>query len=150
MAIGVTAAPTDLDRCRLPPGPYAEEVAELEQEPGGDWNSVAVAIQNRLSETRATQMEVASRAKVSLTTLRELQHNLNPRRRRPQTLAAVSEALGWPAGYLTRVLHGETAEPDECEARDPVLAALSDLAAEIRGLRARVDAIEQQLADGGA
>ena len=125
-------------------------MAELEQEPDGDWNSVAIAIQNRLSETRATQMEVASRAKVSLTTLRELQHNLNPRRRRPQTLAAVSEALGWPAGYLARVLHGETAEPDESEARDPVLAALSDLESEIRGLRARVDAIEQQLADGGA
>ena len=125
-------------------------MAELEQERDGDWNAVAVAIQNRLSETRATQMEVASRAKVSLTTLRELQHNLNPRRRRPQTLAAVSEALGWPAGYLTRVLHGEPAEPHASEARDPVLAALSDLEQEIRGLRARVDEIEQQLADGGA
>lgn len=125
-------------------------MAEPDRERDGDWDAVAVAIQGRLSETRATQMDVASRAKVSLTTLRELQHNLNPRRRRPQTLSAVSEALGWPADYLTRVLHGEPAEPHSDEARDPVLAALKDLEQEIRGLRARVDEIERQLADGGA
>jgi hypothetical protein len=125
-------------------------VPDLDPERDGDWNAVALAIQNRLSETRATQMDVASRARVSLTTLRELQHNLNPRRRRPQTLAAVSEALGWPANYLTRVLHGEQAEPHSDELRDPVLAALKDLEQEIRGLRARVDEIERQLADGGA
>jgi hypothetical protein len=95
-------------------------------------------------------MDVASRAKVSLTTLRELQHNLNPRRRRPQTLAAVSEALGWPPDYLTSVLHGKPAEPHADEARDPVLVTLKDLEQEIRGLRARVDEIERQLADGGA
>jgi hypothetical protein len=125
-------------------------VADLERDRDGDWDAVAVAIQNRLTETRATQMEVAARAKVSLTTLRELQHNLNPRRRRPQTLSAVSEALGWPAAYLTRVLHGEPTEPHSGEARDPVLAALRDLEQEIRGLRARVDEIERQLTDGGA
>lgn len=125
-------------------------MADGDLEPEGDWNAVAVAIGNRLSETRATQMDVASRARVSLTTLRELQHNLNPRRRRPQTLAAVSEALGWPADYLARVLHGERAEPHRNEARDPVLAALKDLEQEIRSLRIRVDQIERQLADGGA
>ena len=71
-----------------------------------DWDAVATAISARLTDTRTTQMDVAARARVSLTTLRELQHNLNPRRRRPQTLAAISEALGWPAGYLVQVLHG--------------------------------------------
>lgn len=121
---------------------------DLERE--SDWDAVALAIQNRLSETRATQMDIASRARVSLTTLRELQHNLNPRRRRPQTLTAVSEALGWPADYLTRVLRGEPAAPHTDEVRDPVLSALKDLEQEIRGLRARVDEIERQLADGDA
>lgn len=140
----------DVDQCGLPRAPYAGQVAEPEQDRDGDWDAVAMAIQGRLSETRSTQMDVASRAKLSLTTLRELQHNLNPRRRRPQTLAAVSEALGWPADYLARVLHGEPAEPHRNEARDPVLAALKDLEQEIRGLRARVDEIERQLADGGA
>lgn len=119
-------------------------------EPGerDDWDAVARAIQNRLDETRSTQMEIASRARVSLTTLRELQHNLNPRRRRPQTLSAVSEALGWPAGYLVQVLHGEAAEPHTDESADPVLTSLSGLEQEIRALRARVDQIERQLADG--
>ncbi|MCW2900387.1 MAG: family transcriptional regulator [Streptosporangiaceae bacterium] len=115
-----------------------------------DWDAVARAIQNRLDESRATQMEVASRAEVSLTTLRELQHNLNPRRRRPQTLSAVSEALGWPAGYLAQVLRGEAAEPHVDESTDPVLTALSNLEQEIRALRARVDQIEHQLADEDA
>lgn len=121
-------------------------------EPGerDDWDAVARAIQNRLDETRSTQMEIASRARVSLTTLRELQHNLNPRRRRPQTLSAVSEALGWPAGYLAQVLQGEAAEPHADESADPVLTSLSGLEQEIRALRARVDQIEQQLADGDA
>lgn len=111
---------------------------------------MAQAIQNRLDETRATQMEVASRARVSLTTLRELQHNLNPRRRRPQTLSAVSEALGWPAGYLAQVLRGETAQPHAAEIGDPVLASLRGLESEIEQLRGRVAQIEQLLAGGDA
>ena len=49
-----------------------------------------------------TQLEAASRAKISLTTLRELQNNTSPRRRRPQTLAALSEALGWPPDTCPR------------------------------------------------
>lgn len=121
-----------------------------QQLPRDDWDAVARAIQARLTETRMTQMEVASRAEVSLTTLRELQHNLNPRRRRPQTLSAVSEALGWPSGYLAGVLAGGQPEPHTDEARDPVLAAISSLKQEIRALRSRVDEIEQQLADGDA
>lgn len=113
-----------------------------------DWDAVARAIQARLTETRMTQMEVASGASVSLTTLRELQHNLNPRRRRPQTLAAISEALGWPSSYLNAVLTGGGAAPHADEADDPVLAAISSLEGEIRSLRSRVDEIERQLADG--
>lgn len=119
---------------------------ELDEERGEDWDAVALAIQNRLAETRSTQLDVAARARVSMTTLRELQHNLSPRKRRPQTLSAVSEALGWPAGYLARVLRGEAAEPHSDEAGDPVLTSLTTLETEIRALRARVDEIERQLA----
>jgi hypothetical protein len=122
-------------------------VVEREAE-AGRWDDVAAAIQARLAETRATQMEVASRAQVSLTTVRELQHNLNPRRRRPQTLAAISEALGWPANYLATVLAGRPPEPHADEAGDPVLRALTALQQEVRGLRTRVDQIERQLTDG--
>jgi hypothetical protein len=125
-------------------------VREPELQGAEDWDAVARAISDRLAETRATQMEVASRARVSLTTLRELQHNLNPRRRRPQTLTAVAEALGWPSGYLAQVLHGQPAQPHPDESGDPVLKSLRDLEDEIADLRARVVQIERQLADGDA
>jgi transcriptional regulator with XRE-family HTH domain len=121
-------------------------VTDAERASDEDWDAVAEAIRNRLAETRMTQMDVASRARLSLTTIRELQHNLNPRRRRPQTLAAVSEALGWPPDYLDRVLRGDRPEPHADEVRDPVLAALDSLGREIRELRDRVEQIERQLA----
>lgn len=113
-----------------------------------DWEAVGRVINARLADTRSTQMEVASRAQVSLTTLRELQHNLNARRRRPQTLAALSEALGWPSDYLEQVLHGKDPRPHEEEAADPVLAAIDSLETGLRALRSRVDEIEQRLARG--
>jgi hypothetical protein len=128
---------------------YAGPVTEAEPQ-ADNWDAVATAISNRLSEARMTQMEVASRAQVSLTTVRELQHNLNPRRRRPQTLAAVSEALGWPAGYLASVLQGREARPHPDEAVDPTLTGLADLARQVAALRGRVEQIERQLAAGDA
>jgi transcriptional regulator with XRE-family HTH domain len=121
-------------------------VTDVERPSGEDWDAVAEAIRDRLTETRMTQMDAASRARLSLTTIRELQHNLNPRRRRPQTLAAVSEALGWPPDYLDRVLHGARPEPHDDEVKDPVLHALDDLGREIQELRDRVEQIERQLA----
>ena len=121
-------------------------MTDAERVSGEDWDAVAEAIRDRLAETRMTQMDVASRARLSLTTIRELQHNLNPRRRRPQTLAAVSEALGWPSDYLARVLHGKRPELHDDEVKDPVLRALDDLGRQIRELRDRVEQIERQLA----
>lgn len=115
-----------------------------------DWDAVAGAISARLTETRMTQMDVASRAQVSLTTLRELQHNLNPRRRRPQTLAAVSEALGWPGDYLEQILRGHRPSRPDYERADPILAAIDVLEQEVRQLRGRVEQIERQLADEAA
>jgi transcriptional regulator with XRE-family HTH domain len=121
-------------------------VTDAERVSGEDWDAVAEAIRHRLAETRMTQMDVASRARLSLTTIRELQHNLNPRRRRPQTLAAVAEALGWPPDYLDQVLRGDRGEPHEDEVTDPVLQALDCLGREIQELRDRVEQIERQLA----
>ena len=121
-------------------------MTDVERVSGEDWDAVAEAIRHRLAETRMTQMDVASRARLSLTTIRELQHNLNPRRRRPQTLAAVSEALGWPADYLDQLLRGDRPEPHDDEVRDPVLHALDCLGREIQELRDRVEQIERQLA----
>jgi hypothetical protein len=136
-SIGTNTA-ANLDPAEIP----GAEVAE-------DWTAVSRAISDRLTELRTTQMEVAAKARISLTTLRELQHNINPRRRRPHTLAAVSEALDWPADYLAKVLHGEDAQPHPDEKHDPVLSSLASIERELGDLRERVDRIEQQLAGGG-
>ena len=114
-----------------------------------DWAAVASAIDDRLAQLRVTQMDVAARAKISLTTLRELQHNTSPRRRRPQTLSALSEALDWPPDYLAQVLGGDHARPHADEQRDPVLKSLASIERELRQLRDRVDQIERQLAGEG-
>jgi transcriptional regulator with XRE-family HTH domain len=114
-----------------------------------DWAAVANAIDDRLAQLRVTQMDVAARAKISLTTLRELQHNTSPRRRRPQTLSALSEALDWPTDYLAKVLSGDNARPHADEERDLVLKSLTSIERELRQLRDRVDRIERQLAGEG-
>jgi len=135
-SIGTNLA-ANLDPAEFP----GAEVAE-------DWTAVSQAITDRLAELRATQMEIAARARISLTTLRELQHNINPRRRRPQTLAALSEALGWPADYLARVLHGKDAQPHTAAAHDPVQGSMASIERELGDLRERVTRIERQLAGG--
>ena len=122
-------------------------MADRNKQHAEDWDAVAEAIRARLADMRMTQMDVASRAKVSLTTLRELQHNINSRRRRPQTLGAISTALGWPPSYLDQVLRGDQPEPHPDEASDPVLSAIDDLGHDIRELRTRVESIERRLAD---
>jgi hypothetical protein len=114
-----------------------------------DWSAVARAISDRMAELRATQMQVAGRARISLTTLRELQHNINPRRRRPNTLTALSEALGWPSDYLATTLHGGNAQPYPDEKHDPLLNSLASIERELGDLRDRVDRIERQLTGEG-
>lgn len=142
----MVVAGSGVDRRQCTIWPYAAHVAGPDEQE--DWDAVARAVQDRLDEMRATQMEIATRAGISLTTLRELQHNTNPRRRRPQTIAAVSEALGWPSGYLAQVLHGEPAQPHTDEVQDPVLRSLKSLETEIELLRSRIARVEQQLAAG--
>nr|WP_255426511.1 XRE family transcriptional regulator [Pseudonocardia sp. C8] len=123
--------------------PYAGVVVETAVT-DEDWDAVATAIHDRLAALRMTQMELASRAQVSITTVRELQHNLNPRRRRPQTLTAVSEALGWPGRYLAQVLVGESPAPHADEKTDPVLAELTALREEVAELRQRIGELERR------
>ena len=115
-----------------------------------DWDAVAAAIRARLVELDLTQADLAARAGVALMTVRELQHNLTPRRRNPRTLAAVSEALGWPADQLARILGGEPVQ--DVDEDDPVLAELDAVKSDLRAIVQRLDAIERRLgpADGPA
>lgn len=104
----------------------------------GDWAAVAQAIADRLEQLRMTQMDAASRARISLTTLRELRNNTNPRRRHPQTLAALSGALDWPAEYLSNVLHGEKTLVPSAGTDDRLLKVVISIERELHDLRQRV------------
>jgi hypothetical protein len=115
-----------------------------------DWPAVARAISDRMTGLPATQIEVAARAGISLTTLRELQLNSHPRRRRPQTLAAVSAALGWPPAHLAMILRG--AQPSRRTSETGGLALerrLRLIRHELAVLRERVGRIERRLARQG-
>lgn len=109
-----------------------------------DWSAVAAAIQGRLAELEMTQTELATRSAVSYATVRELLKNPEGRQRNPRTLAALSEALGWPSGHLAAVLAGE--EPSDPDEDDPVLTELARINETLQSLGQRLDAIERELA----
>jgi transcriptional regulator with XRE-family HTH domain len=112
-----------------------------------DWAAVAEAMKSRLAELDMTQAELIQRSRLAPMTIRELLFNTAQRRRSDQTLAALSEALGWPPDYLRAVAEGS--EPGDPDANDPVLAELADLKDAVAAITSRLDAIEQLLADGG-
>ena len=100
-----------------------------------DWSAVSDAIKTRLEEQGMTMTELASRSGVSLTTVRELVHILNTRRRQPRTLATLSEALGWPSDHLSAVVRGRAPHPEA--------AGAEEVHRELRELRRRVEALER-------
>jgi lambda repressor-like predicted transcriptional regulator len=105
-----------------------------------DWQAVATAIAERLDERGMTMTELAAQSGVSLTTVRELVHVLNTRRRQPRTLTALSVALGWPGEHLGQVLRGQSSATEVAGGSD----SLSTLRAEVRDLQARVSALEAE------
>jgi DNA-binding FadR family transcriptional regulator len=89
-----------------------------------------------------TQTDLAAKAQVSLTTVRELVHNLNARRRHPRTLSALSEALGWPSDHLNELLKGKTSGPDS-DAPDPVADELQTIRQQLEEVHERLASIER-------
>lgn len=73
----------------------------------GDWDAVGEAIAERMARRGMSQMQLAQESRVSQATIRELQYNNPQRRRHPQTLSAISEALGEPKNFLQNVLMGQ-------------------------------------------
>ena len=112
-----------------------------------DWAAVADAMKARLADLDMTQAELVQRSRLAPMTIRELLYNSTQRRRSDQTLTALSQALGWPPDYLQAIAQGRT--PDDPDAGDPVLAELAAVKDAVTAITSRLDAIEQQLADGG-
>ena len=109
-----------------------------------DWDAVSAAITTRMAELDMKQTELKERSGLALQTVREIQLNLQPRDRSKRTLAALSDALGWPSDHLWLVLEGK--DPGDPDAGDPVLSELKALKALVTTLTDRVDAIERRLA----
>ncbi|MGD9988845.1 helix-turn-helix domain-containing protein [Pseudonocardia sp.] len=107
-----------------------------------DWTAVGEALRSRLDELGMTMTELASKSGVSLTTVRELVHVLNTRRRQPRTLVSLSTALGWPAEQLGSVLRGRTLHVPTATSGD-----FASIHAELRDLRHRVEVLERALID---
>ncbi|MFD4673725.1 XRE family transcriptional regulator [Lentzea sp. NPDC058450] len=112
-----------------------------------DWAAVATAITTRMAELDMKQSELKERSGLALQTVREIQLNLQPRDRSKRTLAALSDALGWPSDHLWQVLSGiDPGDPDES---DPLLAELTAIKGAITVLTDRVEEIERRLAVDG-
>ena len=106
-----------------------------------DWPAVAAALKARLDERGMTMTDLATRSGVSLTTVRELVHVLNTRKRQPRTLASLSSTLGWPEDHLGAILRGRPAgEPVDVDDVRSIRAELADL-------RGRVEALERSAGD---
>lgn len=106
-----------------------------------DWTAVGEALRSRLDELGMTMTELASKSGVSLTTVREMVHVLNTRRRQPRTLVSLSTALGWPGDHLGSVLRGHPlSEPT-------TFGDLASIQSELRDLRQRVEALERAVGD---
>jgi transcriptional regulator with XRE-family HTH domain len=88
-----------------------------------------------MAEAGWTQQRLSEASGVSVATIREVCHG-RARRRHPRTLAALSEALGWPAGHLDGILTGQHPEPGS--------DALAAVWAELAAIRARLDALERR------
>ncbi|CAM00470.1 hypothetical protein SACE_1139 [Saccharopolyspora erythraea NRRL 2338] len=108
-----------------------------------DWDAVADVIATRMDELELTQQQLAQRAGVSLQTVRELQHNLQPRKRTPRTLQAMSSALGLHPDHLATVLSG--GRPINAAVDDGAGAELLAMKAQLADLSRRLEAVEQQL-----
>ena len=105
-----------------------------------DWPAVAAALKARLDERGMTMTDLATRSGVSLTTVRELIHVLNTRKRQPRTLASLSSTLGWPEDHLGAILRGQASEPVRVDDVKSIRAELADL-------RDRVEALERSAGD---
>ena len=71
-----------------------------------DWEAVAEAINERVTELGWRQRELAERSHVSPAIVREIQRHTIERRRSSRTLESLSVTLGWEPQHLDAILKG--------------------------------------------
>lgn len=108
----------------------------------GRWEDVAAAVRRRRSELGLRQNELADRAAVDVSTLRNIEH-VRRESYDPVTLAKVSRALGWETDAIDRILAGE--EPVERRDSSVPGTELAETNRLLGTLEARVREIERRL-----
>lgn len=121
-------------------------------QPGeGHWGAVAEAIRARMDELRVTQVDLAAKSGIGLSTVQELTTGV-VRRRQARTLAPISEALGWPTDHILRLSRGEASQDQpmpQGKDGDGALAELHALRQEMERIKERLAALEApDLEDG--
>lgn len=117
----------------------------------GDWAAVARAVNQRMDELGLKQREVVTRSDLSKATVREIQKNIKPRKRKPRTLESLSKALDWHPDHLAASLAGRTPpEPGKPFAKSPDdiagrLDVIEDWLGVINDRLDRFDSTEQRL-----
>jgi len=106
-----------------------------------DWEAVARAINQRMTELGFTQRELIHRSQVSKATVGELQRNTTQRRRSTRTLEALSIALEWNPDYLRALLTGRRAP----EVGEPVSRSDEDISGRLAAIEYRLDQITRQI-----
>lgn len=107
--------------------------------PDGDWSAVRLAVLRRRGELGLNVETLAGRTGLSPTTVRYFG-------RTPAnagTLEAMGAGLGWPPGYLLRILNGESPRPAGVPVtpETPVMARLARI-------ERKLDAVAAQLGGG--
>ncbi|GAA3040591.1 hypothetical protein [Actinokineospora globicatena] len=116
-----------------------------------NWNDVAATIRHRMTTLALSEQQLATRSRVSLTTVKELTRNTTQRHRHHSTLPRLSQALDLDPDHLGN-LAGHTASlPDrELQAelehtdlppglRDLILHTLAGFRAELHQIRTEHD-----------
>jgi hypothetical protein len=109
-----------------------------------DWAAVAATIEEHMTSVGVNQRELAERAGVALSIVRELRHNTVQRHRNGRTLEAISVALDLHPRHLSAVAagHPPPAPTDPTAATDQ----LSRIEARLDELATRMGAIDTKMA----
>jgi transcriptional regulator with XRE-family HTH domain len=107
------------------------------------WVTVAQAIKARMAELGITQIDLATKASVGLSTIQELTAGV-VRRRQARTLAAISEALGWPSDQILRLSQGR-GRPDVREQANSIRDELRSIRQDQEAITRRLDALEAHI-----
>lgn len=122
---------------------FAKLRAHSRQMDGGDFKRVAEHVNRRLNELGWLQKDLEQQSGVSVATIRALQTGERTNYR-PDVLAKVSRALGWPSDTLHRISRGgdapaeEDIPADDQDLLDELDAIKSELDRRLEAVRARI------------